>query len=125
MQKLCFFHEYLRLELKYLFTNLYTRFRRELYFKHDMENQNVYPALDKHFSACIIVFYYNNDISFLIDDKIVVLIERQSAINPNMPLRMLLYIAKGYEKIAQKNNLYHMRRGWVEKTRYARRLATA
>ena len=47
-----------------------------------------------------------NDISFLIDGKIVVLIEHQSTINPNMPLRMLLYIARIYEKIISSDSLY-------------------
>jgi hypothetical protein len=40
-----------------------------------------------------------NDISFEIGDKLVVLIEHQSTINPNMPLRLLLYIGRVYEKI--------------------------
>jgi hypothetical protein len=31
-----------------------------------------------------------NDISFVIDGKLVVLIEHQSTLNPNMPIRMLL-----------------------------------
>ncbi|MDR2727531.1 MAG: Rpn family recombination-promoting nuclease/putative transposase [Chitinispirillales bacterium] len=47
-----------------------------------------------------------NDISFVIDDRIVVLIEHQSTINKNMPLRMLLYIARVYEKICDNKNLY-------------------
>jgi len=33
-----------------------------------------------------------NDISFLIDNRLVVLIEHQSTINENMPLRLLEYI---------------------------------
>lgn len=40
-----------------------------------------------------------NDVSFEIGDKLVVLIEHQSTINPNMALRMLLYISRIYEKI--------------------------
>ncbi|MDR1949741.1 MAG: Rpn family recombination-promoting nuclease/putative transposase [Spirochaetaceae bacterium] len=40
-----------------------------------------------------------NDISFEIGDKLVVLIEHQSTINENMPLRLLMYITKIYEKI--------------------------
>ncbi|MDR0307166.1 MAG: Rpn family recombination-promoting nuclease/putative transposase [Chitinispirillales bacterium] len=51
-----------------------------------------------------------NDISFVIDGKIVVLIEHQSTINENMPLRMLLYIARVYEKICQNDNLYRVQR---------------
>jgi len=49
-----------------------------------------------------------NDISFVIDGKIVVLIEHQSSINENMPLRMLFYISRLYEKITneREENLY-------------------
>jgi hypothetical protein len=42
-----------------------------------------------------------NDISFMIDNKIIVLIEHQSTINENMPLRMLIYIVRLYEKIIE------------------------
>jgi predicted transposase/invertase (TIGR01784 family) len=47
-----------------------------------------------------------NDISFVIDGKLVVLIEHQSTINPNMPLRMLLYITRNYEKICESKSMY-------------------
>ena len=48
-----------------------------------------------------------NDVSFTIDDKIVILIEHQSTINENIPLRILMYIARVYEKIIEKKNIYH------------------
>jgi len=47
-----------------------------------------------------------NDISFVIEDKLVVLIEHQSSINENMPLRMLIYIARKYEKLTNSRDLY-------------------
>jgi hypothetical protein len=47
-----------------------------------------------------------NDISFTVNNRLVVLIEHQSTINPNMPLRLLLYIARIYEKIVERKNLY-------------------
>ena len=47
-----------------------------------------------------------NDISFEIGDKLVILIEHQSTINPNMALRLLMYIARVYEKIIGKRNIY-------------------
>ena len=40
-----------------------------------------------------------NDISFEVGDKLVVIIEHQSTINPNMPLRLLSYITRVYETI--------------------------
>jgi hypothetical protein len=47
-----------------------------------------------------------NDISFTIDDKLVILLEHQSTINPNMVFRLLMYIARIYEKILGDKNLY-------------------
>jgi len=47
-----------------------------------------------------------NDLSFTINDRIVVLIEHQSTINENMPLRLLMYIARVYEKIIDRDKLY-------------------
>jgi len=48
----------------------------------------------------------NNDISFEIDGKLVVLIEHQSTINPNMALRLLMYIGRVYEKIVEGSGKY-------------------
>ena len=47
-----------------------------------------------------------NDISFTFDNKLVVLIEHQSTINPNMPLRFLMYLARLYENIIDDTNLF-------------------
>jgi hypothetical protein len=47
-----------------------------------------------------------NDLSFTLDDRLIVLLEHQSTINPNMPLRLLLYIARVYEKIIALKKIY-------------------
>ena len=47
-----------------------------------------------------------NDVSFTIDGKFVVLIEHQSTLNENMPLRFLLYIARVYERITDNRAAY-------------------
>ena len=47
-----------------------------------------------------------NDISFEIGGKLVILIEHQSTINPNMALRLLMYIARVYEKIVGEKKIY-------------------
>jgi hypothetical protein len=53
-----------------------------------------------------------NDISFEAGDKLVVIIEHQSTINPNMPLRLLSYIARIYEKIsAGKKRRWYGKKG--------------
>ena len=47
-----------------------------------------------------------NDLSFTINDRVVVLIEHQSTINENVPLRLLMYIGRVYEKITDKERTY-------------------
>jgi len=47
-----------------------------------------------------------NDISFIIGSKLVVLIEHQSTINPNMALRLLMYIAESYKQMTKNKNIY-------------------
>jgi len=47
-----------------------------------------------------------NDVSFTIDNKLVVLIEHQSTVNKNMPLRALLYIAELYEQMLKGKDIY-------------------
>jgi predicted transposase/invertase (TIGR01784 family) len=50
-----------------------------------------------------------NDISFEMGGKVVVLLEHQSTINPNMTLRLLMYITRVYEKIIGDRNIYATR----------------
>jgi len=54
------------------------------------------------------VIYMNivNDVSCLVDNKIIVLAEHQSTINENMPLRFLQYIARLYEKLQTPADRY-------------------
>ena len=47
-----------------------------------------------------------NDISFEIDGKLIVLIEHQTTINPNMALRLLMYYANVTEKLVKGKTLY-------------------
>ena len=47
-----------------------------------------------------------NDISFTVDGKLVILIEHQSTINPNMALRFFIYAAKIYDAIVKSTTLY-------------------
>jgi len=51
-----------------------------------------------------------NDVSFTIDNKLVVLVEHQSTINENMPLRMLLYVARSYEQLTKDTDKYRVDR---------------
>ncbi len=49
----------------------------------------------------------SNDVSCLIDNKIIVLAEHQSTINENMPLRCLQYVARLYEQIQDTRAKYY------------------
>jgi hypothetical protein len=51
-----------------------------------------------------------NDISFEIGDKLVVLLEHQSTINPNMAVRLLMYIARIYERLIDNRKIYSGKR---------------
>lgn len=48
-----------------------------------------------------------NDVSCLVDNKIIVLAEHQSTINENMPLRCLQYVARLYEQIQEPKAKYY------------------
>lgn len=47
-----------------------------------------------------------NDLAFTIEDKFIILVEHQSTINENIPLRMLIYLARVYEKIVSNDVIY-------------------
>ena len=49
---------------------------------------------------------FYNDVSYLVDNKIIVLAEHQSTINPNMPLRCLEYISRLYETLFESKEKY-------------------
>jgi predicted transposase/invertase (TIGR01784 family) len=46
-----------------------------------------------------------NDLGMVVDNRLIVLVEQQSTNNPNMPLRMLLYVAREYEQELKKNDV--------------------
>jgi hypothetical protein len=54
-----------------------------------------------------------NDISFEAGEKLVVILEHQSTINPNMPLRLLSYIARIYEKISAGKKRWYGKKGFT------------
>ena len=47
-----------------------------------------------------------NDLAFIIEDKFINLIEQQSTLSPNIPLRMLEYVAKEYRKMYMSKTIY-------------------
>ncbi len=49
---------------------------------------------------------FANDVSYLIDNKLIVLAEHQSTVNLNMPIRCLEYIARLYEQLYESKEKY-------------------
>jgi len=73
-----------------------------------LENTNYGEETEVNIITLEDVLFMNqkNDICFTIDNKFILLLEHQSTINNNMPLRCLLYIAREYEKLIDKNIIY-------------------
>ncbi|MCM1025975.1 MAG: hypothetical protein NC432_06040 [Roseburia sp.] len=59
-----------------------------------------------------------NDLAFLADFSLY-LYEHQSTVNPNMPLRFLLYVAKEYEKLIDEGSIYGRKRLMLPEARFA------
>ena len=47
-----------------------------------------------------------NDLSFIIDNRWIILAEQQSTLSLNIPLRMLVYVARQYENITFSREIY-------------------
>ena len=54
----------------------------------------------------VLYMSFANDVSYLVDNKIIVLAEHQSTINPNMPIRCLEYIARLYKQFYKSKEKY-------------------
>ena len=54
----------------------------------------------------VLYMTFYNDVSYLVENKIIVLAEHQSTINPNMPLRCLEYVSRLMKRfLNQKKNI--------------------
>ena len=91
-----------------VFVSLFSNKKRllELYNALEGTNYNDPNLININTLSGVLFLNRQNDISFTIGDKIVVLIEHQSSINENMPLRFLMYIARVYEKITDSKDIY-------------------
>jgi len=91
-----------------VFTSLFndTDLLRELYCALEgVTLPNDIPVLINTLEYALVREIYN-DISFIVGSKLVVLIEHQSTINPNMALRLLMYIAESYKQMTKNKNIY-------------------
>lgn len=57
----------------------------------------------------VIYMTFYNDVSYLIDNRMIVLTEHQSTINPNMPIRCLEYVVRLYEMLLNAHERYARR----------------
>jgi len=80
---------------------------RELYNAIADTNYDKNTPIEINTLEDVLIKGLKNDLSFTIDNKFVVLIEHQSTINNNMPLRCLMYIARIYEKITYGDDIYN------------------
>jgi hypothetical protein len=73
-----------------------------------IEGVKLDPATDVQPKVLEDVLYRNrlNDVSFLLGGKLIILIEHQSTINNNMPLRLLEYIADLYDGLLSHEQKY-------------------
>ena len=72
---------------------------------HSTHLDNVSALTPLRLEQVMYMSFYN-DVSYLVDNKIIVLAEHQSTINPNMPLRCLEYVVRLYERILDAQERY-------------------
>lgn len=95
----------------------------DLYFTLHPEDRNrgITPDLVELITLeNIFLAQRHNDVAFLVGDRLIVLVEHQSTINENMPLRMLFYVAREYEKIIAsfEKRLYREKRITIPKPEF-------
>ena len=76
-------------------TNNVLRLYKEL---HPEDTQVTVDDIHIQTIKSVLVNTLYNDLGFLVKDKLVMLVEAQSAWNPNMPLKMLFYLAETYRR---------------------------
>ena len=54
----------------------------------------------------VLIREMRNDISFIIDNRLIVLIEHQSSISENLPLKIFKYVEKVYDKIVDYSKIH-------------------
>jgi hypothetical protein len=94
-----------------MFTSLFSNpdILRELYSAIEGVPIPPYIPIEINTLSGVLFLKQINDISFLIDTRLVVLIEHQSTICENLPLRMLEYSGRIYEKIVDLEKKYQKR----------------
>ncbi|MDE6607634.1 MAG: hypothetical protein K2K54_07765 [Lachnospiraceae bacterium] len=82
--------------------------KKELLSLYNAVNKTAYTEVDKLKVTTLenaVYMNYKNDISFVFDFELM-LYEHQSTVNPNMPLRNLIYVTKVLQRLTKDENLY-------------------
>ena len=84
-----------------VFTKLCEDKKRLIEIYNAVAGKNYPPDTEIEFATLDDVLFLDrrNDIAFVVEDKLVVLFEHQSTPCENMPVRILIYIARVYEKL--------------------------
>jgi len=103
-----------------VFTMLFSIKENSLALFNAVEKTNYGPDTDIKITnlSNVLVKGQQNDISFVLDNKIVVLVEHQSTINNNMALRFLMYISDVYEMIVDRKERYRKERVSIPKPEF-------
>ena len=72
---------------------------------HNTHLDNVSVLTPLRLEQVMYMSFYN-DVSYLVDNKMIILAEHQSTINPNMPIRCLEYVVRLYERILDAQERY-------------------
>ena len=94
-----------------VFTYLFSDKKNLISLYNALENKN-YPLNTKieiNTLKGVLFKKRQNDLSFTIENRYIVLIEHQSTINDNMPLRLLIYISRLYERLTSGKAMYKER----------------
>lgn len=91
-----------------VFTYLFSepKYTRELYLYLHPEDQNVTEDECRLITTeNILAIGEYNDLGIQVRDKLILLVEAQSTLSPNMPLRMLMYLTSAYKAYIKENDL--------------------
>lgn len=89
-----------------LFRSVFGSNKQALLELYNLLNDTDYSDVEKLEIATIdsaIFITYKNDLSFVVSG-VINLYEHQSTINPNMPVRFLIYLAEEYQRIIELSN---------------------
>ncbi len=91
-----------------LFVSLFSEPEKMLELYNALSGTNYPPDTHVEIATLNDVLFMDrvNDLAFILGGKLVILVEHQSTLNRNMPLRLLIYLGRVYERIIDNGMLY-------------------